>query len=418
MASTTLTNFDPALKQIYRPSNVEKTTYVKRPALGMLPKFEGFKGRNMPVVNLYGNPMGRSAVFATAQANATAVKVEDFLLTRVNNYSVATIDGEVIEATRGDNAAFLNALKTKIDTAMAALADDLETSLFRSASGSRAAIGPTAETHLTTDNPMVITLANIGDITNFELGMTLVCDDTEAGSSLHTTPTSATIDAIDRNLGTITTDYDNSSTATDWTVDDYLFVSGDQTAKMSGMTSWFPASAAALSGTFFGVDRTVDSRLAGTRHDGSSQPLEEGAIDAQSNVAREGGSPDKYLIHHAQYRRLVKELGAKKQYTEVNAKGTDGIVAHVAYKGVYIDGDEGPISVIACNKCPVRTGFMLTMSSNEFATLGNATKFLMEDNLRILRQASSDGYEVRLGSRGNFLSKAPIWNANVALPAP
>ncbi len=417
MASTSISSFDPALKQIYRQNNVQKTTYKRRPLFGMISKFEGFKGRNMPIVNLYGNPQGRSAVFATAQANATPVKIEDFLLTRVNNYSVATIDGEVIEATRGDTAAFLNALKTKIDTAMNALADDTETSLFRSASGSRARLHGTTATARSNADPMVLTLLNLGDITNFEVGMTIVADNTEAGSSLHTTPASAKINKINRSAGTITTDYDNSSTTTDWAADDYLFVSGDQTAKMSGLTSWFPASAPGSS-AFFGVDRTTDSRLSGTIHNGASQPLEESAIDAQSKVAREGGMPGVYLIHNAQYRRLVKELGAKKEYTTVNAQGKSGTVANVSYKGVYIDGDEGPIEVVACNKAPVRTGFMLTMESIEFSTLGNATKFLMEDGLRILRQAAADGYEVRLGQRGNLSSTAPIWSANVALPAP
>ena len=141
MTSTTQSNFDPALKQIYRDSNVQKLTYTMRPLLGMLPKFEGFGGRNMPIVLQYGNPMGRSAVFATAQSNRTQVRVEDFLLTRRNNYQVASIDGEVIESTRGDSYAFLAALKLKIDTAMMNLSDDVETELFRSGEGWIAQIG-------------------------------------------------------------------------------------------------------------------------------------------------------------------------------------------------------------------------------------------------------------------------------------
>jgi len=411
MTSTNNTNFDPALKQIYRDSNKEKLTYKNRPLLGMLPKFEGFKGRNMPVVNLYGNPQGRSAAFATAQANATPVLLEDFLMTRANNYAVATITGEVIESTRGDNAAFLDALKTKIDTAFASLSDDLETSLFRPAAGWRAQVGS-----VTVASPMVITLLQIEEIPNFEVGMTLVADATAAGSSLNATPATAAIAKISRSAGTVTTDYDNSGGTTDWAASDYLFVQGDASAKISGLRSWFPSSAPGAT-AFFGVDRTTDGRLSGTIHDGSSQPVEEAGIDACSKLAREGGKPDVWLMHHAQVRRLNKELGAKKEYTSMGARNKKGMVADVSYDGVVIMGDSGPVKVIACNKAEARYSYMLQMDSNQYATLGPATKFLMEDNLRILRQAAADGYEVRLGSRGNFLSKGPIWNANVYLPA-
>ena len=49
-------NFDAAMKQIYRPSNVKKLTYDMRPLTAMMPKFEGFGGRNMPVVVKWGHP--------------------------------------------------------------------------------------------------------------------------------------------------------------------------------------------------------------------------------------------------------------------------------------------------------------------------------------------------------------------------
>lgn len=421
MTSTTQTNFDPALKQIYRESNVQKLTYAMRPLFGMLPKFEGFGGRNMPVVLQYGNPMGRSAVFSTAQSNRTQVKLGAFLLTRVNNYSVATIDGEVVESTRGDNYAFLEALKLKIDTAMAALADDIETELFRDGNGYIARI---ATAGLSSANPMVITLAQVEEITGFEVGMVILADDTITGASLKATPASITIAGVDRSAGTITTGYDNSGSTTDWAAADYLFVSGDQATgagttnfrKIAGLDAWCPSSTTSTS--FFGVDRTVDSRLAGLTHTGTSDTLEDAAIDAQSKASREGGMPDVFFLHHAQVRRLNKELGAKKEYTESNASGPDGLIATVGYRGIVINGDHGPINVIAANKCQANVGWMLQKDVWTLNTLGPAVKMLMEDNLRILRQASADGYEVRLGSRGQLGCKAPIWNVRVSLPTP
>lgn len=420
MTSTTQTNFDPALKQIYRESNVQKLTYERRPLLGLMPKFEGFGGRNMPIVLHYGNPMGRSAVFATAQSNRTQVRVEDFLLTRVNNYAVATIDGEVVESTRGDSYAFLEALKLKIDGAMATLSDDIETELFRNGEG-----WITQITSVTSANPMVMTLSQIEEITGFEVGMVLLADDTATGASLRATPASITIAAINRVSGTITTGYDNSGATTDWAANDYLFVSGDQATaagtgnyrKMAGLDAWVP-SAAPSSTAFFGVDRTTDSRMYGQFHTGTADTLEDASIDAQSKSAREGGHPDLLILHHAQVRRFNKELGAKKEYSEVSASGADGMKANVSYKGIVIQGDHGPINVIAANKCQANVGWLLQKSVWQLATMGPAVKILQEDNLRILRQANSDGYEVRIGSRGNVGCKAPAWNVRIALPTP
>jgi len=413
MTDTNNTNFDAALKQIYRPSNLAKLTYKRRPLLGMLPKFEGFGGRNMPVPILYGNPQGRSATFATAQSNATQVLVEDFLLTRVSNYAVSTITGEVIETTRGDNMAFLRALKTKIDSTMNVLSDDWETALFRDTNGHRAQTGS-----VTNADPMVITLLQTEEITNFDVGMVLIADATATGATPNATPASVAVAGISRSAGTLTTDYANDGTTTDWAANDYLFVSGDQSAKIAGLASWFPGSAPGAT-SFFGVDRTTDDRLSGTIHDGSGGPVEEAGIDAQSKVAREGGGggDQVWLMHHGQMRKLIKELGGKKEYTSVGARGGKGMIADIGYAGVRIYGDTGEIKAVACNKAQALYSYILQLDVCQFATIGAPVRLLNEDGNKILRQASADGYEVRIGGRGNFCSKAPIWNANVKLSA-
>ena len=122
MASVTNTTFEPAIKQLYRDSNVQKLVYTRRPMFATMPKFEGFGGRNMPLVLLYGNSQGRSATFSTAKTTATSDKLDDFLLTRANNYSVATMTVEDVESTKGNNYAYIQAMKTHIDSAMNAMA--------------------------------------------------------------------------------------------------------------------------------------------------------------------------------------------------------------------------------------------------------------------------------------------------------
>src|SRR5678816_910122 len=100
--TATATTWDPALKQLYRDTNVYKNTYEDRPMFGSLQKFEGFTGRNMPLIAVFGNPQGRSATFSEAQGNTTSTKMEDFLLDIVSNYSIAQVTGEVIDRTRSD----------------------------------------------------------------------------------------------------------------------------------------------------------------------------------------------------------------------------------------------------------------------------------------------------------------------------
>ena len=416
MTSTTQLNFDPALKQIYRDANLESLTYRLRPLFGLLNKFEGFGGRNMPIVLKYGNPQGRSAVFATAQANRTQVRLEDFLLTRVNDYSVATIDGEVVESTRGDNMAFLSSLKVKIDSAFASLADAIESFLFRVGSGSLSTIGVIAVDAVGAQER--ITLGQIEEIPNFEVGMTLVASAADGGA-LRVTPATSAITAIDRSLGTILVG--DLTGGTDWAVNDFLYVQGDAAAggpnvKVSGLNAWLPdAVTAAL---FFGVDRTIDSRLSGLVQVGTADTLEDTLINAQSRASREEGVPDCFLTSHAQIRRLIKELGAKKEYSEVNAQNAEGMIANIGYRAMVVQGDHGPIFAIAANKCQATRGWMLQKDVWTLNTLGAPTKFLAEDGLRILREANNDGYEVRLGFRGNLSCTAPIWNVNMQLPTP
>ena len=145
--------------------------------------------------------------------------------------------------------------------------------------------------------------------------------------------------------------------------------------------------------------------------------MEDALIDGQSKSAQQGGSPDLCIINHVKVRRLIKELGAGKEYTTVNAVGPKGLVANVGYRGVYLQGDKTVVKVVAANKCQSSIGWMLEQKNATLFSIGGAVKFLMEDGNRILRQASADGYEVRLGFRGNFSLKNPIGSVHIALPS-
>ncbi len=413
--SATATTWDAALKQLYRDSLVFKNTFEDRPMFGLLNKFESFTGKNMPMVAVYGNPQGRSASFSEAQGNTTSTKITDFLLDIVSDYSVATMTGEVIDRTESDKGAFLKALKKSIDFAMDSLSDAIETFIPRSGTGSIGQVSSGSTVSATT-----ITLEDINDVANFEVAMTLRGTSTDGGAY---DVGEEVLAGINRSTGVLTcTSAAWNTVMTNLAASDYLVVSGDaQNAgtkvKITGFDAWLPSSAPSAGESFWGVDRSVDSRLYGTYHDGSAQTMEDALVDGQSKSAQQGGTPDLGIINHTKMRRLIKELGAGKEYTTVNAVSSKGLVANVGYRGVFIQGDKSVIKMIAANKCPSTKGFLLEQENATLFSIGPAVKFLMKDGLRIQRQASADGYEVRIGFRGNFCLKNPIGSVHVALPS-
>jgi hypothetical protein len=427
VAVVNTTNFDPALKQIYRDSNVESLVYKTRVLMGLLPKFEGFGGKNMPIVAEYGNPQGRSATFSEAQdlAKSEYPRLEDFLLTRVSDYQLARLETEVIEATRGDVMAFLQALKTTLDGSLNNLANEVEFALFRDGTGSRGSCksSPPASTGVATT---ILELTQPEEIVNFEVGMRIVAAASATGA-LRDTGDNETIKAVDRVQGRLT-----GTDATSWATKitgmsdgDHLFVKGDRGSgaspaiiKISGLARWFPSANPTGGESYFGVDRSVDSRLYGQRHDGSLEPMEEALIKAQSKSARESGFVECVVMHHAQVRKLLIELGAKKEYSEVPAQNAKGGIAGVGYRGVRVHGDYGDMSVVSANRCQADIAWALDKSSLLLATLGKPTRLIDEDGNRILRVTDADEVEARWVFRGNFGCKRPNANVRITLANP
>lgn len=432
--TVTVSGFDAALKQLYSDKNVANTTLKRRPMLGAIAKAENFGGRNMPVINLYGDPQGRSASFAKAQANISGVGVEDFLLTRVSNYSLARVTGEAAEASKGDKVAFLSAMKTAIDGAMNTLANNLETQICRGGTGAMAQIGALASAAPFSQ----ITLTEASDIIQFEVNQKVVFSTPTvadgSGAALgHAT--ALNVKAVNRSSGTVTFTETASGTITATNcalntsaaaVNDNVYTEGDtnatttaaQTSRLgiSGFDSWVPSATPASGESYFGVDRSVDSRMYGQYYAGGAGSRETALITGGSVSARVGGSPDLCYVNHVQMRALIIELQGNKQYSSVNAQTHKGQVADIGYRSVAIQGDNGVINVVAANKCQPEIGWMLEMKTWKLHTLGAPTKFLMLDNSRILRVSDADSYEVRLGFRGNLACTAPMNNVHIQLP--
>ena len=404
-----MTSYDAALKQHYTTDLVLDMVYKDNPLFALMPKYEAFGGKNLPIVLIYGNPQGRSKTFSAAQTGggATSTLVQDFVLTRVKDYSLATIDNETLEASKGDANAFMEAATTEIDGAINSLTRSLAIGMYRNVSASIGQVLAEPTEAATT----VITMKLAGDVTNIEVNQRInIWSAATAGTQRSTdgTDVSWLVSAVDRSAGTFTLDdaYDSSGTIA---ANDYIFVEGDRGLGLAGLDSWVPSTAPSAT-PFFGVDRSVDTnRLGGIRYDGSADPIEEALITGASLVAREGGKPDYCFLSYEQYAKLEKALGSKVQYVDLK------MTAEVGFRGILINGPKGPIKVIPDQNCQGNVAWLLQLDTWKLYSLGKAVRVIDTDGLTMLRQSTADGVEVRYGFYGNVGCRGPGFNARVTL---
>jgi len=395
-----------ALKEHYKPLRVQNMVYKDNPLLAMMPKYTKFGGENMPIPLLYANPQRRSATFATGQANTSTSALKQFLLTRVKDYSFASITGESIKATERDSDAFLRYATMEIDGALHSLKRSLATAMYRDGSGSLAQSEDNPDGSSTT-----LTLITADDVVNFEVGMEVAFYDNDGtgGAPSAARSQNRTISAIDRNATTSQLTF-SSAVHVDVAYQDHLVQAGDLNAKVKGLEAWCPASAPGAT-SFFGVDRTADvTRLGGNRFDGSALPIEEALISGASKVAREGGAPDVCMVDFNTFANLEKALGSKVVYDEAKARDVD-----LGFAAISIRGPRGTIKIVPDHNCQPNVAWMLQMDTWSLNTLGEAPMFLDLDNNRMLRESAADAYEVRLGYYGNVACNAPGYNCRIAL---
>ena len=132
-----LNTVSEALKEHYKPLRVQNMVYKDNPLFAMMPKYTKFGGENMPIPLIYANPQRRSATFLNGQSNDSTSALRQFVLTRVKDYSFASITGESIKATERDSDAFLRYATMEVDGALHSLTRSLAIGMYRDGTGSR-----------------------------------------------------------------------------------------------------------------------------------------------------------------------------------------------------------------------------------------------------------------------------------------
>jgi hypothetical protein len=402
-----LSNFAPMLKTLYPKKRVENMVYSDRPLLAWLPKSEGFYGEDKKVPLIYGNPNGRSATFTTAQGNKTNTKSVAFLITRVKNYGLISIDNETIEASQNDAGAFAEARKVEIDGEFQNMANDMASDVVGTGSGARARLSSSVTLAGTTWS-----LSDADDIVKIEVGMALVLSTANGGGAVKSGV--AYVISVDRMAGTFICSATQGGAAANISTiiataaqSDYIFAQGDYDLKMSGIEAWIPYGGPSAT-PFFGVDRTTDpTRLAGVTKDLSSYSIEEALIQGAKYMHREGGNKyDAIWLSETKYAELIMALGAKVQYVEMKA------TADISFQGVKFQAHNKMVSVFCDKMIPSDKAYFLTRSSWDLASLKGAPRILNMDGLESLREATADAIEIRIGYYAQLSNNGPGLNGN------
>lgn len=406
--TATATSTVAILKTLWPQERVENEVYKKHAFLAMIPKDKGFYGENLVLAVRYADSQGRSATFATAQANIGAFAARKFVLTRAKDYQLVSLETEAIQASEKDKGALIKVLDVEMQSGLNNISKSLATALYRGRSGALGTLASDPGTGTT------LTLANINDITSFEVGMSLVFCAT--ATSARRAGGARTVSAVNRDLGTI-----EVSAAMDAAVasGDTIIAEGDDANgsgsgnKVSGLADWLPSSAPAVGGgdSHFGVDRSVDpTRLAGLRIDASGLNPEEALVTALSRLAREGGDPSHFFMNHADFRNVEISLGSKVMYEMMSVGG-------IGFNGLKVIGPNGPVKVVADQDCPQSIGYALDMGTWKLYSLKECPQILDLDGNELRREASADRWEARIAYFAQLGCVAPGFNARVSMPS-
>jgi len=394
------------LKELYSDDAwvMKDLVFNRNPALALIDKDEsemGLAGKYFPIPVISDTGAGRSANFGNAQSYQSAPVTQEFNVTRVQNYSLATLTGDFLRASAQSIGAFMPAAELNVKSAFQSIGNDLAHDIFSDGSGQRGSYGLGAGSIASG----VITLDNAAMALQFAVNMVLV-----SYSVSGQTPTQSTsaalgyVIAVDTSAGTVTV----SAT------------SGGSAGTPSNWSTSFPMLAPSGSDNFFNVNRsTSPTKLAGLRFNGANESIQDALIDSVNQLAANGseaGDPDFIFINPTSYQVLVKQLTSQGVYQMIKAKVNDEV--NISFKALVLPTANGEIAIIQDRNCPAQTAIVCTLKTWKLRTLGKCPQFLtypgFYDQLGI-PVPGADSIQLQIGYYGNLTCSAPAANAVVTL---
>ncbi len=402
--TATVAGSQAALKVLYPNGELPKSINDMFVLTKRLKKETDFVGELAYVPIQNANPQGSSADFATAQANIQQGNYLRSALTRVQHHGVARVTGEAAEAAVKSEGALVDLWDNETRGIATTEMSVLSTYLYGTGNGvlGRTLSGVSAAPSTT------VTMGTDTNMNYFELGMTL-----KAVDGLLTTSTvrsggagKAKVTGIDRRNRTLTFASNLVVLITDAVDTDYLVRDGDQVTSsafvnITGIDEYVKGGTAP--GTLFGLSRNSDPvRLAGQAIDYAGWAPEDAFVDASAQCGFQGiGYPSVAVMNNIDVANMKKGLGSKIIYNDGGGK------AKHSFSGVSIDGEAGPIEILADPFCPRNKAWLLKLDAFSLFSLKAAPHLNKFDGMDFMRRPDADAYEVRFVFYGNVKCKNP-----------
>lgn len=397
MATATTTTYAAAIKQLWPENRLFKATYLDNPTWAMIPKRFNFRGSPARVALRYADVAGRSATFSNAQSQASPTANAGWLITSVKDYAVATIDGDLIDTAMTDDGAVMDALEAEMDSAVNRMTRSVGLGVHGTSVGVFVQNSSGTSSPITVADPTALAFLEVGDTFG-------AVSDATGGGTVRTG--SGVVTNIDRVGGVVT----YTGTITGLLATDYLFIVGDYNARYSGFRDWVPDTAPGAT-AFFGVTRNVDTRLGGTRFDatsGGGATIEEALQKSQALALQLAGKPKSVYMNPVDVGSLMITMGTRAVLTETKVGG-------IGFEGIKVFGPGGSMTVYQDFNVALGRAELWDFESCFGLFRGKPCRIIENDGNQILRAASTDSYEVRLVTRGNFVFTRPSSNCNTKL---
>jgi hypothetical protein len=397
MAASTLAALTALYKRLYMSRNLVNLALRETPLFRVISKYNDLTGEGIYIPINYALPVGSSASFAVAKANAKSSSVDKWFLQRKRYYGFVTLDMESVYASKGKESAFLELKRKEADEAIDYIGRNIGASFWGDGSG---AIGQTSTA--VTGATDTATLVQLYDAVNFHLKQRLQANPNRTGNSGTLRTDKYEVTAINRDTGVITLSR-YSGAADDWGINDYLYVEGDYDARITGVNAYIPAS---TPGTLNGMTRTDDPQAKG-----GWRGTDEGTIEESAKLlcARMGQYMNKAAsalwLSTINWFRLEQELSSQnRKVMDPTATGYFGTPALVLLT------PKGSVPVMADPFCPNDTGYLLDHSTWEIHHMEGLPHIVMDDGLTMLRMADEDSGEIRFRAWCEAVCTRPFSN--------
>lgn len=400
MSANNIANVPLILKELWE-DEVEDYQYKDKPWYAMCPKDTSWSGIKLHVTAKYANGASTSSKFSVAKNRKRTAKFAAMEVETADLFTLWSIDNKLKTLTRDQKGSLVRIVNDATEDAMKKFKRRTTFQLWRNGGGAAGKVGSVSGDE--------ITLANILDVRNFDIGDPLEFSNDDGRAGAGVLDGVLTITDIDEDAGVLGFDA-NISTVTGLGAGDYLFHEGDYNNVIKGVPAYVcleEPGTGSEPASIWGMDRTpFPTRLGGHRFTPSSNmQVIEAVFEALTNAHRRSVNVTHLFASPELFNECAQSLEGQRRYadTKVGNVGFTGI--KFAYQGgeveMYADPDipEGPNGEELI--------FGLNRETWKFHTAEEWPMWLTSDGTKRMRdEENANAIEGRIGGYGNQYTKA------------